>query len=124
MNAKNILWIDSLGGLFAGTLVLLLRELVADWHHLPVMTVTFLAAANLVYGSYALTIALRKTRTAHAVAALAIANMCWPLVCTTLLCLNWSIVSWTAIAHLVGEGLYVGALGWIEWKMRNQIARG
>ena len=119
-----LLWIDSLGGLAAGVLVLGLSGWLSALHGLPQAVLVFTAAANLVYGSYSLSLALRRRRTRAAVYPLIFANGAWTAVCFGLATLFWETITGFGIAHLIGEGLYVGGLALVEWRQRKRLVTG
>ena len=124
--ARRILWVDALGALGAGTLVLLLHHQVAAWYRMPMAVVTGLALANLGYGSVSFALALTpRWRREPAVWLLIIANCGWLAVCLVLLVRHGAAASGLGVAHLLGEGIYVAALGTVEWRVRRAlITRG
>jgi len=118
----RLLWIDCLGGLFVGVLTLILYRWLASIHNLSPMLLLFTAAANLGYGCYSLFLATRGKRPLALVNVLAVANMIWAPITLVLIAANWTEISWLGVVHLGGEGLYVGALGLVEWWRRDQLA--
>ena len=52
------------------------------------------------------------------VKVLAIANMLWLIVCLAIVIAFWQQISVLGLLHVVGEGIYVFALGLTEWKWR------
>lgn len=120
--AAYLPWVDSLGGLTAGALVLLCQGLLVKWHNLPSEVIALVGFANLGYGSFSLLIALRLTRTLRTVQVLAIANMIWGPVCVGILLWHLSSIQWPGVVQLLCEGTYVSGLGVIEWRLRQQIA--
>ena len=120
----KLLWIDSLGGLAAGVLVLALAGWLAPLEGLPSEVLAFTGAMNLVYGSYSLALALRKRRKRPAVYALIFANAAWLPVCLALTAAFWKTITPFGVLHLVGEGLYVGGLALVEWRQRGTFVTG
>lgn len=119
---KNLLWIDCVGGLAAGLAVLALSGWVSRLYGLPQSVVLFICGANLAYGSFSLTLALRLLpRSEGFIKFLAGANMFWPLVCAFLTATNFGTASIFGLGHLIGEAFYVGGLGWVEWKYRRLL---
>ena len=55
----KILWLDCIGGLVVGTVVLIFASLLSDWEGLPKTTVRFMGIANLAYGSYSFYVTTR-----------------------------------------------------------------
>lgn len=117
----KLLWIDSLGALLVGVPVVLFRESIAVLHNLPLNTVVFLGVANLVYGCFSLSIAVRKKRSVSIISTLAIANILWAPICWILYSMYSSEISLLGTLHILGESLYVGMLGIIEYKNRNLL---
>ena len=122
--APALLWLDCLGALAAGILVLALSGWLAPLEGLPREVLVFAGAMNLAYGSYSLSLALRERRTRPAVYALIFANAAWPLVCLALVAAFWETITAFGLLHLVGEGLYVGALALAEWRQRERLVTG
>ena len=118
-NSKDkILWVDCLGGLFVGAVVLSICTLLSEWESLPAAIVFSMGVFNLVYGCYSLLVATRKPRPLLIVKVLAIANMLWLIVCLAIVIAFWQQISVLGLLHVVGEGSYVFALGLTEWKWR------
>lgn len=125
--ARRILWLDSLGALLAGVLVLGLRERLADLYGLPLALVTAVGLVNLMYGCGSGTLARqasRGTRPARRWVDLLIAcNLAWAGVCVILAATWWAEASPWGLAQLLGEGVYVGGLGLVErWWVRPEAA--
>lgn len=113
--ARVLLAIDSLGALSVGAVCLLAREPIAALEGHPTAFVAALALANLAYGTYSGVLALRSFQglvSRRALDLLIVANVSWTPVCLALTLLTSGTV--LGRAHLVLEGLYVGALGLAE----------
>jgi protein-S-isoprenylcysteine O-methyltransferase Ste14 len=120
--AGRILWVDALGALGAGTLVLLLDHQLAAWYRMPLTVVTGLALANVGYGSMSFALALvPRWRRPAAVWLLIVANWGWLAVCLLLLGRHGGAASGLGVAHLLVEGVYVAALGTVEWRVRQAL---
>ena len=117
----NILWLDCVGGLVVGIIVLVFCKVLSNWEGLPLSVVAFMAIMNLVYGAFSLFITLRKPRPIILVRILAIANMAWLLVCIAIVATWFNQLTLLGWIHVLGEGLYVATLGWVEWKWRDRI---
>jgi hypothetical protein len=118
VKVRSLLRFDSLGGLAAGALMLILRRALAEWERLPVELLTGVAAANLIYGSFSGTLAVRaQDPDAFYLRLLVRANAAWALVCWALAAVTWNESSWWGKAHLLGEGVFVGALEWVEQRV-------
>ena len=120
--ANKILWIDCIGGLIVGVLVLLASNLLSQWDGLPIEVVRFVGFANLAYGCYSIWVATRNPRPISLVKILALANMAWLLFCISITAAYWNEISLFGIIHILGEGIYVAALGAVEWKWRKSLS--
>lgn len=115
---QKVLWLDCLGGLVVGAVVLLGCKYLSRWENLPVEVLMGLGVANLAYGGYSLFVTTRNPRSLRLIEILALANMSWPLVCLGLTCFFWQDITVLGLLHLIGEGIYVGGLGYTEWRLR------
>ena len=121
MKPARILWIDCLGGLAGGVLVILFSGWISRLEGLPHSIVLFMGIANLSYGSYSLFVATRLTRGIRLVGSLAMANMAWMPICLIVVWLHWETLTLLGCIHVLGEGIYVGILGGIEWSIRKRL---
>lgn len=116
--ARRILWLDSLGALVVGTLVLALSAPLADLYDLPRARVIALGVVNLLYGCGSGVLARQASRglrpARRAVDLLIAGNLAWAGVCALLAAAWWNEASPWGLAQLLGEGAYVGALGLVE----------
>lgn len=119
---EKILWVDCLGGLVVGVIVLLTYRFLSDWENLPTSIVIAMGVVNLCYGGYSLFVTTRKPRPLWMVQLLAAANMFWLFVCLAITITFWRQINFLGILHVVGEGIYVAALGVVEWKWRRQLS--
>jgi hypothetical protein len=118
---RKILWIDSCGGLVAGAAVLLLSGWLSERYVLPQDLLRLIGGANVGYGLYSLFLASRPRRSGVLILLLVIANLVWAAAC-----LRWAVAynesaSLFGLAHLGGEGVYVGALACLEWRWRELL---
>lgn len=123
MNLKRpkILWMDCIGALIAGTLVLAISSWLSVWEGLPHGVLIFMGMANLIYGIYSLNVTMRTGRTSVLVGVLAFANMAWLIVCGVIVAMWWNEISLLGLIHVLGEGCYVAALGFTEWRLREKL---
>lgn len=121
---KTLLWIDCSAGAVAGVAGLALNEWLSSLYGLPRPLLQFIAAVNLLYACYSFTLARRAHRPLSLIQFLVFANAAWVPVCLALAVTYWQRASWFAIAHLVGEAAFVGALAAMEWKARYRLAWG
>lgn len=115
----RLLWIDSLGGLAVGLIVLLVHKWLVNLYQLQQSFLIFIALVNIAYGLYSLSLVLRKRRPLSLIFLLVSANLLWAI-----LCIRWAIVfrgsaSVFGLIHLLGEGVYVGGLACLEWRWRK-----
>lgn len=122
-DSDRILWLDCIGGLLVGVIVIALCWPISRWESLPLSVVLAMGAANLIYGGYSLFVTTRKNRSLKLVKILSVANMFWLLVCFGILIAHWNQISVLGELHVAGEGIYVAALGIAEWKMRESLAK-
>lgn len=118
---EAILWVDCLGGLAIGALVLALSGPLSRWEGLPLQVIIFLGAMNVTYGVYSLYVTTRSPRGLDLVKVLAVANMSWLVVCLAIAYLWRNEITTFGLAHVVGEGLYVAGLGSREWRLRDRL---
>jgi uncharacterized membrane protein (UPF0136 family) len=123
INKKNVLWVDCIGGLVVGVLILCACKLISYWDSLPLWIVLAVGFANLAYGGYSLWVTTRNPRPILLVNILALANMAWLVVCVAIIASHWSEISIFGILHKLGEGIYVASLGYVEWRWRKTLAR-
>ncbi len=125
--ARKILWVDCGAGGVVGALMLVLRDPLVDLYDFPLALVTFIAAANLTYASYSLTLALRalanKTPSRRAIDVLVIANLLWAVACAVMLSVTFRQASLFGLAHIALEGLFVAALAVTEHRQVRPYAR-
>lgn len=119
---QNILWVDCIGGLIVGVLILCFCQLISEWDSLPLWIVIVVGIANLAYGGYSLWITTRNPRPMILVKILALANMAWLVVCVAIVVSHWSEISPFGILHKLGEGIYVASLGYTEWRWRKTLS--
>lgn len=125
--AKSILWLDGGAAFTAGLVVLALRGWLSALHGFAPALVVFLGVANLVYGTYSGSLAVRASRgrrpSRRAIDFLVFANLAWVVVSATVLVVNRRSVSGFGIAHVAFEGLFVGTLAFAELRFVRPFAR-
>ena len=118
---KHLLWIDCIAGALAGISMLLLADWLAVLYGMPRELLVFIGVANVLYASYSLSLAIRRTRTPRMLNALIVANGVWALVCVGL-AVHWAgTATLFGMAHLLVEALFVGRLASLEWKWRGLL---
>ena len=118
---KKLLWVDCIAGLTVGLGVLLLHGWLSKMYNLPTNLVLATGVANLLYGCYSLSLALRSERPKNLIRGLAIANMAWGAFCVLLVVIFRDTASMFAYAVLLFEAVFVGGLGVLEWRWRELL---
>ena len=114
-----ILWVDGLGALVAGVLILFLNPILIELYNLSSIVVFLIAFANIFYGSYSTFLAQYNERKLAHIVALAVANLSWSLICIIIIYnLNMSIFG---TIHLVVEALWVAILAVLEFRSRYDL---
>jgi len=121
MAAPRILWVDCVGAAAAGAAMLALREWISGWYAWPMNLVVAVALVNLAYASYSFSLAIAARRTVLQVLVLVLANAAWAALCLVMAVVLEDQASAFGLAHLVGEGLYVGGLAALEWRQREAL---
>ena len=120
-HCDKLLWLDCLGGISVGGIVLAISKLLSRWQNVPVNVVIAMGIANLLYGSFSLYVTTRKPRRLKQVRTLAVANMFWLIVClfiTIAYRKDLSMIGWLLI---LGEGVYVAGLGFTQWRWQREL---
>lgn len=120
---KNLLWVDCSAGAVVGIAVLALHRLLSVWYGLPEDVLLFTGIANIVYAIYSFSLAIRKKRGKRLVSLLAMANMAWAPVCVYLAFSYGATANLFGLGHLLLEAVFVGGLGYTEWKVRDLLVR-
>jgi len=118
----TILWLDCIGGLLAGVLILFFCRMISDWDNLPLWIVLAFGFANLIYGGYSLWVTTQNPRSMVWIKILALANITWLGICVTIVTVYWNDISIFGTLHKLTEGIYVGSLGYVEWRWREKLA--
>lgn len=121
--AKHLLWIDCTAAALAGGAVLLLWPWLARLYGLTPDWLVFIAIANLAYGSYSFSLALRRRRPLTLIILLVVANGAWALACVAMAVHFAGSATWLGLGHLVLEAAFVGGLAAREWRWRLQLAQ-
>ncbi|MCQ8849324.1 hypothetical protein NQT74_12075 [Alteromonas stellipolaris] len=118
----NVLHVDGSAGLAVGLVLFALAEWVSELYRLPLNVILFLASANILYGCYALALALSNQRSLMAIKVLSIANSVWVVICVAIVVLYVQTASPVGFLFIGGEALFVGVLAVYEWKNRFVLA--
>lgn len=118
---RRLLWIDCTAAGLAGLAMLALSAWLSALYGLPQSFVIGLGVVNLLYGAFSFSLARRASRPLKLIVALAAANGAWAVVCIALAVAVGGSATLFGLAHLVGEGLFVGGLGALEWRWRDRL---
>jgi hypothetical protein len=118
---RHLLWIDSGAGLLAGVVMLALSGWLSELYALPRPLLVAMGVANLAYGTYSGTLARRARRPRGLLVLLVAANATWAVLCMLAAVRLADTASAFGLAHLVGEGLFVGGLAALEWRERERL---
>lgn len=121
LSMNRLLWVDCLGGLTMGVLVMAYGPTIAYWDNLPLVLIISVGVTNLIYGCFSLNLVIRNERPIILLYILVFANTMWFFVCCTLTTVWWADISMIGIFHLIGEGAYVAFLGCLEWRYREAL---
>ena len=113
---------DCLGGLVVGLFVLSFARWLSGLYALPSSMVVTMGIANLVYGTFSLSLARRAIRPRGLLLLLIVANISWAVLCVITAVVVAKQASFIGLATLLFEGVYVGSLGVLEWRYRAQLA--
>ena len=116
-----VLWIDATAAALAGVVVLLISGWLSGWYGLPQELLISIGAVNLVYASYSSSLAMRRRREKALIVFLVSANLLWSVVCVILALIYRDTATLFGLAHLLGEALFVGGLGGLEWRWRDLL---
>jgi hypothetical protein len=122
LGPSNILWLDCLGAAAAGVGVLALSNWLSRLYALPRPFVITLGVANLLYGAYSGSLAVRAQRPLALVKLLVFANAAWMVFCLVAAVRLMAQASIFGLAHLIFEGCYVGWLASVEWNLRAELS--
>lgn len=117
MRAKHLIWVDCIAGGVVGAVVLSLRDWLAELYGLPELLVLAMGLANLAYACLSFTLALRRRgERVPLLRVVAVANVLWAVGCVVIAALCAGRASLIGIGSLVGEAVFVGGLGVLEWR--------
>jgi len=115
---KRLLWVDCVGAAVAGVAVIALSGWLSALEGIPEGVLLFTGAVNLLYACYSFSLAVRAERPPRRIALLVVANLAWAPVCIGLAAAFSATATPFGYVHLVGEAVYVGGLGVLEWRHR------
>jgi hypothetical protein len=119
--SKHLLWVDCVGGLVVGLGMFAVFDWLKRLYGMPTWLYLTVALANVCYGLFSLTLALKSRRPRFLLHTLVFANIFWGVVCVVLAATFSAELGILGLIQLVGEGLYVAGLGCVEWRFREQL---
>lgn len=125
--ARTILGVDGGAGLLVGVVVLALHRWLAGLYGFHPDLVLAIGAANVLYGSFSTTLAVRASSgrppSRRTVDVLVAANLAWAVVCVALIGATWRWATWIGLGVVAFEGVFVAALAVIERRVVRPEAR-
>lgn len=120
IRATHLIWVDWIAGAVVGLLVLSLRGWLTDLYALPANLILVIGVANVAYScvSFTLAMASRGGRVPFLRVA-AMANVAWAIGCFVMAAVWFGEASVFGLGQLLGEAVFVGALGVLEWRAGN-----
>lgn len=119
--ARRLPWIDGFAALAVGTLLLALRSVLAGFYGLSLELVTLVGVFNVIYAAPGLSLGALRTRPAWLLRCLIVANLAWVVACIVIAARVWSSARVFGLAHIIGEGLFVGGLALLEARHWREI---
>lgn len=120
ISLKQLLWVDGIAALLAGVSVLAFSSALSVLFDLPENVLRTQAIITLVYASYSISLANKKSHPKHLIYGLAIANWVYALVVTGLMIYFFRTVTIYGTLYFIAEVLFIGTLAFFEW---NTIKR-
>lgn len=120
-DAERLLWIDCTGGLAVGAIVLAGSAWLSELYAVPRALVVVSGVANLLYGSFSLSLVRRPSRPRALIVLLVVANAAWSVLCVVAAIALAGRASAFGMMHIVGEALFVGGLAALEWRYRERL---
>lgn len=118
---RRLLWVDCTAGAVVGAVTLSASGWLSGWYGLPQSFLLLTGAVNLAYASYSFSLAVRSRRPLPLILLLVVANLAWAAAMV-----RWAVVfretaTPLGLIQLIGEALFVGGLGLLEWRWRNLL---
>jgi hypothetical protein len=101
--------------------MLSLSAWLSQLYGLPRGLLVAMGVANLGYGAFSFSLARRARRPRSLIVLLVVANATWAGLCGLAAVRFAGPASAFGLAHLVGEGLFVGGLAGLEWRQRTRL---
>ncbi len=118
---RQLLWVDCGAALLAGVTVVALSGWLSELYAVPRALLLGMGAANVCYGAFSGSLARRARRPRALIVLLVAANAAWAGLCGLAAVGLADTASAFGLAHLVGEGVFVGGLAGLEWRERERL---
>jgi hypothetical protein len=118
---RQLLWVDCGAAALAGTTVLALSGWLGELYALPRELLVGMGAVNLGYAAFSGSLARRARRPRAMIVGLVAANATWAVLCALAAVRLAATASAFGMAHLIGEGVFVGGLAALEWRERERL---
>ena len=105
----------------AGTTVVALSGWLSELYALPRGLLVGMGAVNLGYAAFSGSLARRPHRPRALIVGLVAANATWAVLCGLAAVRLAETASAFGLAHLIGEGVFVGGLAALEWRERERL---
>ena len=115
---RNVLWVDCV----AGAVMLALSGWLSSLYAVPREFVIGLGVVNWMYAPFSFSLAVRSRRPRRLVMLLVVANATGAVLCFLAAGGLATTASPFGLAHLIGEGVFVGGLARVEWTQRHLLA--
>jgi hypothetical protein len=119
---KNILRIDGYGALITGIAFLLFNSFFSSVYNISVESLVIWSLVHLSYGLFGV-LNLYFFKRKSLLKTLIVMNFVWPMICAYLVFFELANANFFLFSHLLGEGLYVFALGVFEAKFFAKISK-
>ncbi|MDM7923362.1 MAG: hypothetical protein QUS14_13780 [Pyrinomonadaceae bacterium] len=119
---NKILWVDCLGAIATGVMLIALSGWLGPLYGLPAWVVVAHGFVHMTYGTYSLSLAVRNRRPMSLIKLLVFANAGWAVLCVIFAGVLLTVGTGFAVAAFVVEGIYVGGLAMFEWNNRKPLA--
>ncbi|MDZ4794744.1 MAG: hypothetical protein SGI83_10730 [Bacteroidota bacterium] len=113
---KQLLWIDGIAALLAGVIILLFSSRLSPVFNLPENLLMTQAIITLLYSSYSISMARRKSNPKQLIYILVIANFAYVLLVSCLVVYFFRTATIYGIIYLIAEVLFIGLLAFLEWR--------
>ncbi len=101
--------------------MLVLSAWLSALYALPRAVLVAVAVANMAYGTYSGFLSRRQRRPYAMIVALVAANGVWAVLCFVAAWHYRETATVFGLAQLIGEGMIVGGMAALEWRVRARL---